>query len=153
MPRVVVGIEGVRFWPRKAQGFAGLAGPEVFEEDQLDAAHEIASPIVRQTRAYRQGRGVDLERAEAGHKIGQRHERAHIRIVAAGPGVWQRVEVSFTPTEDRNGSSTTPVGAHFSWSRGHSAASFPAPDVRPDISMLTNANSYDPPTEFLEAGP
>jgi hypothetical protein len=153
MPRVVVDIERVRFWTRKAQGLAGLAGPEVYEEDQVDAAHEIASPIVRQKRAYRQGRGVDLERAETGHKIGQRHERAHMRTVAAGPGVWQWIEESFTRTEDGNGSSTTPVGAHVSWSRGRSAASSPAPDVRPDTSMLTNANSYDPPQSFWRQVP
>ena len=98
MPRVVVDIERVRFWTRKAQGFAGLAGPEVFEGDQGDAAHEIASPLVRQKQAYRRGRGLDLECAETGHKIGQRHERVHMRIVAAGPGVWQWIEASFTPT-------------------------------------------------------
>jgi hypothetical protein len=70
MPRVVVDIERVRFWTPKAQGCAGLGGPEVFEEDQVDAAHEIASLIVRQDLAYRQDRGVDLEPARPGIKSG-----------------------------------------------------------------------------------
>jgi hypothetical protein len=70
MPIVVINIDMVRLRVRDSQGIESLAGSEAPEGNHVDGDHEMALPVIRQKWPCRQGRGVDVERAETGEIVG-----------------------------------------------------------------------------------